>query len=679
MSEQFTFQAETQQLLNILIHSLYTEKEIFLRELISNASDALNRLQFEMLTNDNIKDPEADLEIHLTVDEENNTLTITDTGIGMTREEVIENLGTIAKSGAKAFMDAMKDKPDNATMSDIIGQFGVGFYSVFMVADRVDVITRSYQPDAEAVKWSAEGGTSYTLESANKDIRGTEIVIHLKEDEKEFTRAYQLKEIIRRHSDYVTFPIYVGDDEEATNKQQALWRRDPKEVEQDEYDNFYKMMTMDFGGALHTIHMRADVPMQFYAMLFIPSTSQQNMFSPRKEPGLKLFARKVLIEEYNKDLLPEYLQFVQGVVDSEDLPLSVTRESIQATRVLATLKKAISRKVLSELKRLTKKDRDQYLKIYEEFGSHLKQGLVMTPDDKTDLEPLLFFQTTHDDDRTKYYSLDEYVERMSDNQDDIYYIVADDYASGKRSPHLDAFRQRDIEVLYFTHPIDAMLPMGLTDYKGHKLVSADSSEIDVSNVGEAKEAENAKDALEQTSFVSLKDRVKSILGNRVSDVRESKTLVGSPARLVSDDESTNRYMYRINRMLDKDYELPVKTLELNTRHPLAHNLSHLLANGGDEKLINAVVEQIFETALLQDGIHPDPSSMADRLTLLMQAATGSSVGDLDFASAATVIAEPAMVQNVDDMDMGDFGDIGGLGDIEDVEFTEVKEDDEDKE
>jgi len=547
-----------------------------------------------------------------------------------------------------------------------------------MVADQVDVITRSYQPDAEAVKWSATGGTSYTLETAEKDIRGTEIVIHLKEDEKEFTRTHQLKEIVRRHSDYVAFPIYVGDDEEATNKQQALWRRDPKEIEQDEYDNFYKMMTMDFGGALHTIHMRADVPMQFYTMLFIPSTAQQNMFSPRKEPGLKLFARKVLIEDYNKDLLPEYLQFVQGVVDSEDLPLSVTRESIQATRVLATLKKTITRKVLSELKRMTKKDRDQYLKIYEEFGSHLKQGLVMQPDDKTDLEPLLFFQTTHDDDRTQYYSLEEYVERMSDNQDDIYYIVADDYASGKRSPHLDAFRQRDIEVLYFTHPVDAMLPMGLTDYKGHKLVSADSSDIDLNDVGEAKEDENAKEALEETSFVSLKDRVKTILGNRVSDVTESKTLVGSPARLVSDDESTNRYMYRINRMLDKDYELPVKTLELNTRHPLAHNLSDLLANNGDEKLVNAVVEQIFETALLQDGIHPDPSSMADRLTLLMQAATGSAVGDLDFASAATVIAEPAVVEEVDDMGLGDMG-IGGLGDIEDVEFTEVNEDDEDKE
>lgn len=666
MSEQFTFQAETQQLLNILIHSLYTEKEIFLRELISNASDALNRVQFEMLTNDNVLDAETELAIEIKMDEEAHTLTISDTGIGMTREEVIENLGTIAKSGAKAFMEAMKDKPDNATMADIIGQFGVGFYSVFMVADHVDVITRSYQPDAEAVKWTASGGTSYTLESADKETRGTDIVIHLREDEKEFTRPYTIKDIIRRHSDYVAFPIYVGEDEEPTNKQKALWRRDPSEVEDEEYDSFYKMMTMDFGGALHHIHMRADVPMQFYTVLFVPSTSEQNMFSPRKEPGLKLYARKVLIEEYNKDLLPDYLQFMQGVVDSEDLPLSVTRESIQATRIMATLKKTITRKVLSELKRLAKNDREKYLKIFEQFGSYFKQGLVMAPDDKTDLEPLLFFQTTLDDDPTQYHTLDEYVERMSDNQDDIYYVVADDFASGKRSPHLDAFRQRDIEVLYFTHPIDSMLPMGLTDYKGHKLVSVDSADIDLSDVGEAKEPENAKEALEETSFVSLKDRVKDVLGNRVSDVRESKTLVGSPARLVSDDESTNRYMYRINRLLDKDYNLPVKALELNPRHPLMHNLSNLLATNGEEKLVRAVIEQIFETALLQDGIHPDPSSMAERLTLLMQAATGSAVDDLNFEDAKTVIAEPeAQPEAVAD----------GAFDVEDADFVEVSEDD----
>ena len=469
-------------------------------------------------------------------------------------------------------------------------------------------------------------------------------MIHLKDDEKEFTRGFRIKDVIRRHSDYVAFPIYVEDDEEPTNKQQALWRRGTSEVEDDEYDSFYKMLTMDFAGAGHHIHMRADVPMQFYALLFLPGSAQQNMFSPRKEPGLKLYARKVLIEEYNRELLPEYLSFVQGVVDSEDLPLSVSREGIQATRVMASLRKTITRRVLNELKRMAKNDRDEYLRIFEEFGAYLKQGLVVEAEDRSDLEPLMLFQTTHDDDPSKYHSLDEYVERMSDNQDDIYYVVADDYASGSRSPHLDAFRQRGIEVLYFTHPVDAMLPMGLPDFKGHKLVSVDSAELDLADVGAVDEAAQEADApLTADSFASLQERVKATLGGRVSDVRESKTLVGSPARLVSEDDTTNRYMFRINRLLDKDYELPVKALELNPRHPLMHNLSGLIGNDGDELLADAVIEQVFETALLQDGIHPDPSSMADRLTLLMQAATGSSSADLPFAEVKTVISEPAPI------------------------------------
>ena len=646
MSEQHTFQAETQQLLNILIHSLYTEKEIFLRELISNASDALNRLQFEMLTNDAVLDAQAELEIHIEVDEAANTLTISDTGIGMNREEIVAGLGTIAKSGAKAFIDAMQEKPESA--ADIIGQFGVGFYSAFMVAKQVDVVSRSYRPEDAAVKWSATGGANYSLEAAEKDVRGTSVTLHLKDDEQEFTREFRLKDIIRRHSDYVAFPIRVGDDEEPTNKQQAIWRRSPAEVEDEEYDSFYKMLTMDFAGARHHIHMRADVPMQFYALLYLPGSAEQNMFTPRTEPGLKLYARKVLIEEYNRELLPEYLSFVQGVVDSEDLPLSVSRESIQATRVMASLKKTVTRRVLSELKRMARNDRDKYLNFFREFGAYLKQGLVIESDDRGDLEPLLFFQTTHDDDPGQYYSLDEVVERLSENQDDIYYIIADDYGSGMRSPHLDAFRQRGIEVLYFTHPVDAMLPMGLTEFKGHKLVSVDSADLDLGQVGQVdEEAEMPEAPLESDSFAALQARVKARLGERVSDVRKSKTLVGSPARLVSEDDSGSRYMYRINRLLDKDYELPVKALELNPRHPLMHNLNGLIHNeagGGDADLIDAVVEQVFETALLQDGIHPDPSSMAARLTLLMQAATGSAAADLPFADVKTVISEPAVAE-----------------------------------
>ena len=656
MSEKLTFQAETQQLLDILIHSLYTEKEIFLRELISNASDALNRLQFEMLTNDAVLDADAELAIRITLDEDAKTLTISDTGIGMDRAEIIAGLGTIAKSGAKAFVEAMREQPESA--SDIIGQFGVGFYSAFMVARQVDVVSRSFRPDDEAVMWTASGGTDYTLAPADKTARGTDVVIHLQDDAVEFASEFRVKDIVRRHSDYVAFPIYVGADEEATNKQQAVWRRSPGELEDEDYDSFYKMLTMDFGGAAHHLHIRADVPMQFYALLYIPGSNQPNMFSPRKDPGLKLYARKILIEEYNRELLPEYLSFVQGVVDSEDLPLSVSRESIQATRVMASLKKTITRRILSDLKRMAKNNRDKYLLIFQEFGAWLKQGLVVESDDRDDLQPLLFFQTTRDDDPSQYHSLDDYVERMADNQSDIFYIIADEYSSGARSPHLDAFRQRDIEVLYFTHPVDAMLPMGLPEYKGHKLVSVDSADLDLGDIGEVAEADAAaRESLADDAFADLKSRMQQTLGERISDVRESSALVDNPARLVSDDEASSRHMYRINRLLDKEFQLPVKTLELNARHPLMHNLSGMIASGGDDALVEAVIEQVFETALLQDGIHPDPSSMAQRLTLLMQAATGSASINLDFAGVKTTISKPIAAKSaaIDASDL-DFGD-----------------------
>ena len=644
MSETFTFQAETQQLLDILIHSLYTEREIFLRELVSNASDALHRVQFQQLTDDNMLDADVQLEVRITVDEEAKTLTISDTGIGMTADELRDNLGTIARSGAKSFIQALQDAPNRDAAQSIIGQFGVGFYSAFMVADKVRVVTRSYQPDAEAVMWEAEGGTEYSIETAERENRGTDVILYLKDDADEFLKPWKLKNVVTRHSDYVAFPIYVGDDEEAANKQQAIWRQSPQEVEDDEYRSFYQMMTLDFREPLHTIHMRADVPMQFYALLYLPSSGEPNPLSPRKEPGLKLYARKVLIDEYNKDLLPEYLGFVQGVVDSEDLPLSVSRESVRADRIMANLKKTVTNKVISELKGLAKRETETYLEIYSEFGRWLKQGIVMDAQAKESLLPLLYFQSTHDDDEDSFHSLEDYTSRMAEGQNEIYYVIANDFHSARRSPHLDAFRQRGIEVLYYCDPVDSMLPMGLTEFNGYPIRSVDEADIDLKDVGEVQEEDQAE-ALEEETFESLVDRVKAVLGNRVSDVRESKTLVGSAARLVSDDAVGSRHMYRINRLLDRDYELPVKALELNPRHPLMHNVSNLLAEHGDHPVIDVVIEQVFETALLQDGIHPDPAAMADRLTALMQAATGSPDA-VDFSRVAPERAEPEPVEDV---------------------------------
>jgi molecular chaperone HtpG len=636
MADTFTFQAEIQQLLDILVHSLYTERDIFLRELISNASDALNRIQFELLTNHDVLDADAELAIEIKADETAKTLTISDTGVGMTRDDLTNNLGVIARSGAKAFLNTLKEGQNGSSTAaqNVIGQFGVGFYSVFMVADKVRVVSRSYKKDEQAYAWESTGGATFTIEPAEREARGTDIIIHLKEDASEFLSNWKLKDIIRRHSDYIAFPIYVGDDEEATNKQTAIWRQDSKEISDDQYNDFYKMLTLDWEKPAHRIHQRADVPLQFYALLYIPGNTEQNMLSPRKEAGLKLYARKVLIQEYCKDLLPEYLQFVQGVVDSEDLPLNVSRESVQANKVMATLKKTITGKVLSELKRLAQKNTEDYLDIFQHYGRFIKQGLVASPLDRTDIEPLLFFNSTRSAKPDEFFSLEDYTGRMAANQEDIYYIMGDDFYSAGRSPHLDSFRQRGIEVLYFTDPVDSFMLMGLPDYKSHKLRNVDEADIDLSAIGEVKaEAVPTREALADETFEALQKRFEMVLGERVKGIRSSKSLTGNPARLVSDDQNSSRNMFRINRLLDREYELPVKTLELNPRHPLLHNLSNMIATSPDNPLINAVVEQVFETTLLQDGIHPDPAAMASRLTLLMQAATGTPASDLDYAAA----------------------------------------------
>jgi molecular chaperone HtpG len=624
VARTYKFKAEIQQLLDILVHSLYTEREIFLRELVSNASDALHRLQFEQLTNQDVLNPDLELRIDIKSDEQEGTLTISDTGIGLTREEMGDNLGVIARSGAKAFLEALKEAKGTGASQDVIGQFGVGFYSVFMVADKVRVVSRSYKADEEAHAWESSGGETYTIEAAQRDTRGTDIIIYLKEDAKEFLQSWKLKDIVRRHSDYIAFPIYVGDDSEPTNKRTAIWRQDSKEVTDEQYNDFYKMLTFDFEPPLHRISMRADVPLQFYALLYIPSDAERNMLSPRKEPGLKLYARKVLIDEYNNDLLPEYLQFVQGVVDSEDLPLNVSRESVQANRVMANLKKTLAGKVLSELKRLAKNKPEDYRRFWAEYGRFIKQGLVVSPMDREDIEPLLYFASTRSADADEILSLADYVEHMVKGQDDIYYILGDDFGSASRSPHLDAFRQRGIEVLYLIEPVDTVMLMGLTEYKQHKLRNVDEADIDLRDTGEVQEdTADTRESLPEDAFGALRQRFSDVLGERVQAVRDSKNLTASPARLVSSEGGAQRQMYRINRLLDKDYELPVKILELNPRHPLLHNLSAMVSNTPDNPLIDLVIEQVFETALLQDGIHPDPAAMAPRLQRIMEAATGN--------------------------------------------------------
>ena len=607
-AQSFTFKAETKQLLDILIHSLYKDQEVFLRELLSNASDALNRVHFEMLTNQNVLDAETELNIRITADKDERMLTIQDTGVGMTKDEIVENLGTIAQSGARNFIEATKDKEMDITQ--VIGQFGVGFYSVFMAAEWVRVTSRSYKPRAKAISWYATGEDNFEVSPAEMKERGTKIEIKLKEDAAEFAEEHRLNAIIKKHSDYIGFPIYVGESEEQVNKQTSLWRTARNEITDEQYKDFYTQMTMEFEEPQHRIHAVTDAPVQLFALLYIPNKAERGMFSLRKEDGLKLYSRNILIDEYNKDLLPEYLRFVQGVVDSEDLPLNVSRETVQSSGLMLRLKKIVTGQVMRELENLAKKDAEKYTAFWEEFGIYLKQGIAAAPLETEKVQPLLRFKTNlHTE---VWSSLDEYVERMGEEQKEIYYIIGDDPKSVLRSPHLDYFQSQDTEVLLLTDPMDSFMLIGLNKYKDYELKNVAQADVDTR---EASEKESDAEKIPEDEFATLLEGFKATLGERVTDVRASNRLSQSVARLVDPDDSLNPEMQRINRYLGKEYEVPKKILELNPSHLI---LKSLLAKASDADLQKEIIEQIYDSALLIEGLHPDPSSMAPRIQKLME-------------------------------------------------------------
>ncbi len=612
-TKPIAFKAEIKQLLDILIHSLYTEREIFLRELISNASDALTQMQFILLTDRDVYDADKELKIHITVDEEEKKITISDTGVGMTQEELVQNLGTIAQSGARAFLEASEKA--KANLADIIGQFGVGFYSVFMVAEWVRVTSRSYKPDAEAASWYATGEDTFTVGPAEKEERGTTVEIKLKEDAAEFAKEYKIRDIIKRHSDYVSFPIYVGDSKEQANRQTAIWRQSPRETKDEEYTEFYKHLTLDIEKPLARIHYRADAPLQVYALLFLPAKAERNLFSLRKEDGLKLYVRKVLIQEYNKDLLPPYYRFVQGVVDTEDLPLNVSREAIQSSPVIARLRKILTNQVTAKLKEMAEKDPDTYARFWENFGVFIKEGISTDPQVSETLAPLVrFHTTTHTE---SWVSFDEYIERMKNGQDKIYYLLGDDERSVARSPHLDYFRENGYEVITLTDPMDSFMLVSLRKYRDYDLQNVAAPDLELPP-GEATEDEDSSlEEIPEGEFQKVIARFKEQLGERVSDVRASKRLRKSVARLVDPEGVLNQEMQRVYRLVDRNYEVPKKVLELNPRHPILLALNKL---EDEDALGQAVIEQIYENALLIEGLHPDPASMLPRIQELMEKA-----------------------------------------------------------
>jgi len=616
-SEPIAFQTEVKQLLNILIHSLYTRREIFLRELISNASDALTQMRFIQQTEREYRDQDLDFEIRIEVEQDERILKVTDTGVGMTREEIRQNLGTIAQSGARAFLEAVQDQSVEA--ADVIGKFGVGFYSVFMVADWVKVTSLSYQPDAEPVSWFATGADTFQTGAAEQAHRGTTIEIKLKEDAEEFARESRLKQIIRKHSNYVAYPVYVGDEQEQVNEGSAIWRESPQAVEQEQYQDYYQHLTLDFQPPLETIHFVADAPLKIYALLYIPGQVDQNLFNLREQDGLKLYARKVLIDEYATDLLPQYYRFVQGVVDAEDLPLNVSRESVQASAVMARIQRILANQVTQKLKAMAEKDPEQYEQFWEQFGAFIKEGVAADDVKREELYPLLRFRSNNCPE--VWSSLDDYLERMKPGQEKIYYILGDDPRSISRSPHLDYFHTHGYEVLTLTEPVDSFLVMGLPEYHGYPLqnVSASDLELPTSDAEEDQPQEEVEAEREEglggEELERLIEKFKQVLGEQVADVRPTERLTTSLARLVDAEGAPGQEIQRVYRMMDREFEIPKKVLELNPRHPVILKLSQTVQDG---ELTDLVINQVFDSMLLIEGIHPDPPAMIPRIQELME-------------------------------------------------------------
>ena len=620
-TESYGFKAEIQQLLHILAHSLYKERDIFLRELISNASDALTRLQFEALTNSDILDPAAEPAIHIEVVEDEGQpkqIVIRDSGIGMTHDEIVRNLGTIAQSGAREFMARLGQ--GEVDPGEVIGQFGVGFYSVFMVAERVRVVSRSYRPEAAAVAWTSDGGDAFQVEPAGKTDRGTEVHIILKPDAEEFANAWRLKQIVKKYSDYVRFPIYVAG--EQANQRQSLWRKPPGETTADEQRAFYRQMSMDFEEPLLTLHFASDAPVHLRALLYVPRRRDRGVLATRREPGVMLYSHNVLIQAYCADLLPSWLSFVDGVVDSEDLPLNVSRETVQNNRLMAQLGKTIKARLLRELKKLAESEPGRYDEFITEYGPLLKEGIATDPAARDEVLPLLRYATSRSDGRR--VALDEVTGRLAEGQTELYYVLGDSLHAAAHSPHLDPFRARGLEVLYWHEPLDLLLAPMLGEYREKPFRNVADAGLELPP-GEEAEEPSGEEATPEPDFNRFVGRCVTTLGRRVSEVRASRVLRDSPARLVAAD-GREAETQRLYRLMGREFAVPPLVLELNRNHPLIASLSALATTQPNAPLIPLAIEQLYAAALMQEGLHPNPAEMLPRVQELLQLAADAAIG-----------------------------------------------------
>ena len=621
-TKKYEFKAEVKQLLDILVHSLYTSREIFLREIISNASDALDKLRFESTRGAEINDKDLPLEIKIDFDEKNNLITVTDTGVGMTRDEVISNIGTIAKSGSAEFLKQLKESKTEA--NNIIGKFGVGFYSVFMVAEKVVIKTKSFKVGEPAIEWQSDGLGDYEIAEIDENInRGTSIEIHLKEDAKEFAEKYRLETIIKKHSNFISFPIYLGS--EKINTVAALWREPKSTVKKEQYTEFYKFLTYDTEEPADVIHTAIDAPIQFNSLLFIPKKTYDFFGYNREDYGLDLYVRRVLIQHKNKDLLPEYLGFVKGVVDSEDLPLNISRETLQENIVFTKIAQNITGQVLSYLIKKAKDEPDKYAEFWKEHGRIIKLGYsdYANVDKYTEL---LRFNSSANTDAAGLTSLEEYVSRFKEDQKEIYYAFGNSRDAISQDPHLEIFNNKGLEVFYLYDPLDEFVMSSIRKYKEYEFKSVDS--VELKNLDKYKDNEEKKDKPEELNsedgkhFDSLLSRIKDILGDRVVEVKESKRLSGSPAILVNPDDSMSSTMQKIMRMTNKEMGVQKKIFEINRDHKLIRNLIKVFKADSKDEYISNVIEELFESALLLDGTLTDPHKLVNRLNHMLEQSSG---------------------------------------------------------
>jgi molecular chaperone HtpG len=611
--ETLGFQTEVRQLLQLMIHSLYSNKEIFLRELISNASDAADKLRFEALAAPDLLEESPDLAIRIELDSAAGTITVADNGIGMSREELIENLGTIARSGTAEFLQQMTG--DEQKDARLIGQFGVGFYSAFIVADEVEVVSRKAGLDADAaVSWRSDGQGEFTIESAEKASRGTDVVLHLKETEKEFLDAFRLEALIRKYSDHIAFPVLLddrGSDDEArsVNSATALWRRPRTEIEDEEYREFYKSLAHDFTDPLTWSHNRVEGKREYTSLLFVPSAAPFDLWNREVPKGLKLYVQRVFIMDDAEQFLPLYLRFIKGVVDSADLPLNVSRELLQRNPETDAIRGALTRRVLDLLAKMAGGESDDYAKFWAEFGQTLKEGVIEDKQNAEKLMALLRFASTESDSPSQEQSLDDYVSRMVDGQDQIYYILGDSYDTVKSSPHLEQLREKGIEVLLCSDRIDPWLVDHLTEYDGKAFQDVSKGQLSLPE-GDGK---ITQDAMNEEHKPLLKKLGQS-LGDRVETVNASQRLVDSPACVVTADQDLTP---QLRRMLEASgQELPESKpiLEVNVEHPL---LVRLAQESGDERF-GELARIVLDHALLAEGTQlENPADYVRRVNQLI--------------------------------------------------------------